>query len=81
MSDTYGLTDCAIECRKDQKPCGEKSCRKWIDYEDDLNCCLISISEKKGGLTLMETGDRFGLSFVRVRQIEKMALEKLSKRI
>jgi len=81
MSEEYGLTECAIKCRRTQKPCSEKSCRKWIDYEDEMNCCLISINEKKGCLTLMETGERLGLSFVRIRQIEKMAIEKLSKRI
>jgi len=79
MSD--GLTDCARKCRNSRKPCEEKDCRKWIDYKADMNCCLISIEEKGDGLTLMETGERLGLSFVRVRQIEKLAIEKLSKRI
>lgn len=80
MSD--GLTECARKCQRSGLSCKEKQCRKWIDYEEDLNCCLISISENKGeGLTLVETGKRIGLSFVRVRQIEKRALEKLSKRI
>ena len=81
MSDD-GLTECARSCQRNRSSCQEKQCRKWIDYEEDLNCCLISISENKGaGLTLVETGKRIGLSFVRVRQIEKLALEKLSKRI
>ena len=55
---------------------------KFIIYEDDLNCCLITIDEDTGnGLTLEETAKRVGLSFVRVRQIEKLALKKLSKRM
>lgn len=78
MSD--GLTECARECLRDDRPCEEKECRKWIDYEEDNNCCLISIRNNDGErLTLMETGKRIGLSFVRVRQIEQRALEKLSK--
>ncbi len=79
MSDR--LPGCARKCKDLSKPCQEKECRKWINYEAEMNCCLISIEEKGDGLTLMETGERLGLSFVRVRQIEKMAIEKLSKRI
>lgn len=75
-----GLTQCAKECLKRNKLCRETECRKWIDFEEDHNCCLISIRNNGGeGLTLMETGERIGLSFVRVRQIEQRALEKLSK--
>ena len=74
------LTDCARRCLDGDTSCTETTCRKWIDYEEDLNCCLISIRNNGGdGLTLMETGKRIGLSFVRIRQIEKRAIEKLSK--
>jgi len=76
-----GLTDCARSCLKDGRTCKEKECRKWIDHREDLNCCLISIRNSGGPMTLMETGKRLGLSFVRIRQIEKRALEKLSKRL
>ena len=76
----HGLTDWAFKCMMSGKCCEEKDCRKWIDYEEDNNCCLISISKNKsGGLTLHETGKRIGLSFVRVRQIEQQAIKKLSK--
>lgn len=62
------------------KACSQSDCRKWINYEEDLNCCLIAIENNDGkGLTLEKTGNRLGLSFVRVRQIEKKAIEKLSK--
>ena len=72
---------CYEMCQKLEAPCKEKECRKWIDHRDDLNCCLISIRNSGGPMTLMETGKRLGLSFVRIRQIEKRALEKLSKRL
>lgn len=75
-----GLTECARKCYDNNQSCEEKSCRKWIDYEEDNNCCLISIRNNGGErLTLTETGKRIGLSFVRVRQIEQEALNKLSK--
>ena len=79
MSDR--LPECAKECFATGTPCEQRQCRKWIEYEEDLNCCLVSIEEKGGPLTLMEAGERLGLSFVRVRQIEKMAIAKLAKRM
>ena len=74
------IPNCAKNCMKKKAPCSEKECRKWIEYEDDLNCCLISIRNNDDDpLTLMQTGERLGLSFVRIRQIEIKAIEKLSK--
>jgi hypothetical protein len=76
------MKECLRACKESESPCQNSECRKWIDYEDDLNCCLVSIEESKSdGLTLHETAKRIGLSFVRVRQIEKAALKKLSKRM
>tara|TARA_B100000282_G_C31346652_1_gene315822 strand:+ start:308 stop:538 length:231 start_codon:yes stop_codon:yes gene_type:complete len=74
------MIECVKECRLKNKPCENNTCRKWIDYEEDLNCCLVTIEDnKKDGLTLQETAKRIGLSFVRVRQIEKEAIAKLAK--
>jgi|SaaInlStandDraft_2_1057019.scaffolds.fasta_scaffold139947_1 hypothetical protein len=76
------MKECAESCKQTNTPCQNSECRKWIDYEDDLNCCLITIDDNnEKGLTLHETAKRVGLSFVRVRQIEKIALKKLSKTI
>ncbi len=74
------MKECMKKCLRSSKPCEQRDCRTWIDYEKDLNCCLISIEESRTGrLTLHEVGDRLGLSFVRIRQIEQKAMEKLSK--
>tara|TARA_R100000008_G_C3537435_1_gene142841 strand:+ start:331 stop:513 length:183 start_codon:yes stop_codon:yes gene_type:complete len=51
----------------------------WIDYEEDLNCTLITV-RKHGNLTLREVAVREGVSFVRIKQIEQKALEKLKKK-
>jgi len=59
------------------KACEECECRMWLDYEEDLNCTLIA-AEKHGALTLREVGDRLGISFVRVKQIQDVALGKLA---
>lgn len=72
------MIKCAQKCLDNKSPCDQKQCRQWIDYKDDLNCCLISIENNGGSpLTLQETGKRLGLSFVRIRQIEKAAIQKL----
>ena len=64
-----------------KKPCCEKEeCRCWIDYPEDNNCVNVAI-EKHGAMTLQEVAKRLGISLVRVSQIEKQALKKLSKRI
>jgi hypothetical protein len=69
---------CLDECRKAKKPCREKSCKMWLDYKKDLNCCLETV-DVHGALTLREVADRLGLSFVRVKQIQDKALKKLNK--
>ena len=71
---------CAKECLVNDKKCAQEECRCWINYEDDLNCCLIAI-EKNGNMTLNEVGQRLQISYVRVKQIEKGALNKLQKKV
>lgn len=50
--------------------------RSWIDSPEDNNCVYEAI-RKNGAMTLEEVGKRLGLSFVRIRQIEKSAIQKL----
>jgi DNA-directed RNA polymerase sigma subunit (sigma70/sigma32) len=69
---------CAEKCFKEKDSCEEKQCRNWIKYDDDLNCVEIAI-KKNGLMTLKQVGDRLGISYVRVTQIEKEALNKLQK--
>jgi len=74
------LPECSKTCIKKRTACCNTSCRKWIDYEEDHNCCLISIDKNDDkGMTLQEVAKRIGLSFVRIRQIEQAALKKISK--
>lgn len=71
---------CTKECLINNKSCAQKDCRQWIDYEDDLNCCLIAV-EKNGNMTLNEVGKRLKISYVRVKQIETEAINKLQKKV
>ena len=70
---------CACQVGSDLR-CTKRSCRNWIDYPEDNNCVLESV-RKNGRMTLAEVGKRLNLSLVRISQIEKLALKKLSKRI
>mgnify|MGYP001487819968 CR=1 FL=1 len=76
----YKLPDCASSCLKSGEQCDKTQCRMWINYEEDQNCSLVAIYQN-GSMTLEEVAKRMSISFVRVSQIEKKALEKLSKRI
>lgn len=71
---------CLNKVRKTKLPCEKINCRQWINYKEDLNCVLEAIDNSEGGMTLRECAERLGISFVRVRQIEKKALEKLKSK-
>ena len=60
--------------------CGGPKARGWVDYPEDDNCVHVTVS-KNGPMTLENVAKRLGISLVRVSQIEKEALKKLSKRI
>jgi len=61
---------------KEEKRKKIESDRSWIDSPEDNNCVYEAI-RKNGAMTLEEVGKRLGLSFVRIRQIEKAAIKKL----
>jgi DNA-directed RNA polymerase specialized sigma subunit len=65
---------------KCKKSCDTEEDRSWIDYPEDNNCIYEAI-RKNGPMTLEQVALRLGISLVRVSQIEKQALKKLSKRI
>jgi len=74
------MKNCAEECKLKKINCKEKKCRYWIKYKGDFNCSLIAI-QKNGKMTLREVADRLQISFVRVKQIEDKAIEKLIKTV
>ena len=73
------MKECSKECIDKDYSCEKSECRHWMDFEDDFNCSLIAVY-RHGSMTLEQVGARLGVSFVRVRQIEQQALEKLRKR-
>ena len=73
------MNECAKKCIINNNQCREKNCRMWIEYKEDLNCTLIAVHNSKGPMSLEKISKRFGLSLVRIKQIQDKALQKLSK--
>ena len=71
-----GLLECSRACMSTNKSCKKTSCRFFINYKKEHNCALVAIYEN-GPMTLRQIGDRLGISFARVKQIESQALKKI----
>ena len=70
------LPDCSTICMSEEIGCPNESCRYWIDYEKENNCCLVSV-ELNGPMSLVMVAERLNLSFVRISQIENKIKKKL----
>lgn len=55
--------------------CQKKSCNNWIQYHDSKNCVILA--SKSGPKTLQEIGKIYGLTRMRICQIEKIIYEKI----
>jgi Sigma-70, region 4 len=64
---------------KQLHPCERRSCSQWIDYESGKNCVMLTT--QKGPLTLREIGKIYGLTRMRICQIEKNVYQKIKKHI
>ena len=71
---------CMQACKSLDVSCPNKDCRSWINYEEDLNCALISV-ENNDKMTLRDVAKRLNCSFVRVKQLEESALNKMTIRL
>ena len=71
------MRKCLETCKKLNIACPIKECRYWIAYPEETNCTLES-AKINGPMTLRQIGDRLGISFVRVKQIQDKTLKKIS---
>lgn len=76
ITTSHALKGCSQACVDNQVECPFGECEHWISFGQDNNCDLISI-QKHGTLTLREIGERMGISYVRVKQIEDAAIKKI----
>jgi len=49
-----------------------------MEHAPDLNCSLVAI-QRHGAMTLYEVADRLKMSYVRIKQIQDEAIEKIGK--
>ena len=75
--DVVKNTTCFIEHKRRRAPCKNKECRFWLDYPDYLDCTIIASDNNTH--TLQEIGDLFGITRMRICQIEKGIIQKLIK--
>ena len=71
------LEKCHDKIRRTKKKCGQKDCRNFVQHEQSYNCAVLAADD--GPMTLQEIGDIFGVSRMRICQIEKTILSKLRK--
>tara|TARA_Y100001973_G_C5085494_1_gene274632 strand:- start:387 stop:638 length:252 start_codon:yes stop_codon:yes gene_type:complete len=62
---------------KFKKLCAKKKCRYWLNSPENSNCTICAA--KNGPQTLQTIGDIFGITRMRVCQIEKSIIEKIKK--
>ena len=66
---------CFETCERYRQGCRQDECRYWIDHEQSMNCTLIAA--KDGPMTLQQIGDIFGVTRMRICQLEKRILKKI----
>lgn len=59
--------------------CQRKRCPHWISYKEGHNCVMIAADE--GSHTLQEIGEIYGLTRMRICQIEKNIYETVRRSI
>jgi DNA-directed RNA polymerase sigma subunit (sigma70/sigma32) len=55
--------------------CQRKSCPHWIEHQNSRNCAIVAAGA--GPRTLQSVGEIFGLTRMRICQIEKLANRKI----
>ena len=71
---------CFDHHKKNDTNCLKEKCRYWINCDSKKNCCIIAASENKN-ITLQEIGAIFGVTRMRICQIEKSTLRKIKDKI
>ena len=61
---------------REEVACKNSNCRFWIDCKSHNNCTVIAA--KEGPMTLQEIGEIFGVTRMRICQLEKKIVSKLN---
>lgn len=68
-------TTCFAEQAKHNTDCQRQRCKHWIENPGSHNCVIIAANE--GSHTLQKIGQMYGLTRMRICQIEKSLFEKI----
>lgn len=68
-------TTCFSELSKHDTDCQRKRCQHWIPFSEEHNCVLIAA--KNGPRTLQDIGKVYGLTRMRICQIEKGIYDRI----
>ena len=60
---------------ENQVICNKKECKNWIKSQENLNCIILA--SRNGNQTLSDIGKMFGLTRMRICQIEKSICKKI----
>ncbi len=71
-------TTCFNEHKEHKVSCQRKDCKYWISCDNSQNCTMILALD--GPSTLQQIGEIFGVTRMRICQIEKSVLNKLKSR-
>ena len=71
--------NCLQELMKKNGACSNTSCKHHFESSENLNCSIIAAGG--GPYTLQEIGNHFGLSRMRICQIEKNIINKLKEKL
>ena len=75
--DEFDANKCFVILRSANVQCPDRECRYFLRSDRDLNCAIVAA--QAGPKTLQEIGDYYGISRMRICQIEKSILGKLRK--
>ena len=78
IEETVVGTTCFAEHEKRSVNCEKKDCRQWMKADHYLNCAIVAANKNDEGMTLQQIGDIFEITRMRICQLEKASLQKIS---
>jgi len=71
------ITTCYDTIKQRNESCKNSSCNYWVEHQQGRNCAIV-IAESGSAMTLAAVGELFNFSRMRICQLEKSAIQKLS---